>query len=176
MLCSMGSIFTNSGALEKGHGDVERDAGRITTTMDLARRDIDANEKCSVALDSHVDSRPITGGLRLVKPLARDRVDGHTTGSRDIFRDDIDVRRSLRFVQAQPPGNGAKQVITGIGPAHRFVRIEYELASARAAQDRAEARRNNLRHSERSKRAITRRQQSATKQNLSESRERVLRP
>ena len=78
--------------------------------MDLARRDIDANEKSSVAPYSHVDSRPIAGGLRLVPPLARDRVDGHATGSRDIFRDDIDVRRPLRFAQAQPPGNGAEQV------------------------------------------------------------------
>ena len=175
MSCSRKSIFSNSGALYKAHGDVVRNAGRVAAAMALARRDMDADVEYSgrVLLHTHSNSRRITGGLRAGMVPARDRVDGHATQTREIIRDDSGV--PVLPNQAQLPGHRAKQIISGSGTGHRLVGIEYELPAADAAQDRAEAGRNDLRQCEGRERDLERRQQCAAKQNLSQSREAPMR-
>ena len=131
--------WSTGSLLKKDNVDVVRDAGRIATVMDLARRDIDADVKNLGLVYSHIDSRPITGGLRVgIKP-AGDADDGQATRWEDIFRDDIDVRWSLRLHQGQLPGHGTRHIVNGIGASYRLVRIEYEIAAAGTAEDQAKA-------------------------------------
>ena len=112
--------------------------------MDLGRRDIDTNVKYSGSLQAPGDSHPITSGLRVVMKPARDRVDGYTSGSREIVGEDIGVCRPSRFPDLNLPGHGTEQIIGGIGAADRLVGIQYELTAAGSAEKRAKARRNNL--------------------------------
>jgi len=131
--------WSTGSLLRKYHVDVVGDAGRIAAVMDLARCEIDADVECLVSMYTYIDSRPIAGGLWVgVKP-AWDRVDGQATRRQNIFRDDIDVRRSPRLQQAQLPGHGTRNVINGIGARYRLVRIEYEIAAAGTAENHAKA-------------------------------------
>ena len=156
--------WSTGSLLKKYHVDIVGDAGRIAAVMDLARRDIDADVEYSGLVYSYIDSRPITGGLRVVMKPAWDPDDGQATQRHNTFRDDIDVRRSLRLHQGQLPGHGTRNIVNGIGASYCLVRIENEIAAGITAEDQAKAGCNGLRHSKGRERDIERGQQHATKQ------------
>ena len=96
-------------------------------------------------------------------PPARDGIYRHTVHTQEIVGGNIGGPRPLRLPDAQLPGHGTEQVISGIGAADRLVGIEYKLTAAGAAEKGAEAGRNGLRYKYCRERDIERDQQRAAK-------------
>jgi hypothetical protein len=72
--------------------------------MGLGCVEIDANQEVSGTLHGNIDSRPIAGGRRIGVPLARDRIDSHTTGRRKIISKNIGTRPPACLFDSQVPG------------------------------------------------------------------------
>ena len=137
--CSRESIFSNSGTLLKGHGDVVGGGGRVSAGVGLVCVDLDPDQEFSATLRGNIDSRSIADGRCVSMPLARDPLDDHALGHRIIVRQDIGALPPACLFNCQDSRNSAKQIISGIGAAHRSVRVEYKIAAGVAAQERAEA-------------------------------------
>ncbi len=144
--------------------------------MNFAGIYIDAHHQGLGATDGYIESRAVASGLRPGAVFARDRVDGDATGRGDIVGKDIGALPAPGLFDGQFPGNGAIQVIGGISTAYRLVRVEYEIAPARASQKRAEGGRRFLRYRQGCERGIERHEQKGTKKNIPQSSEIAVRP
>ena len=147
MSCLRESIFSNSGSLYKGHGDVVTGGRGVAPGMRLRRVDIDTEpERSRGTLYRFGDSRALAGLLRITPPSARDSIDRDATRRREVVRDNSGVLIAPDLTYVQAPAIGAGYIIGGVGTADRIERIEDEVATSRAAQQYAERGRGHFRY------------------------------